>query len=78
MPDLCKYLTYCFAKNEILRDIYLFDTQVYPLTLDELLNNGFNGGGTCIDNVTKYIQKQGDNPSIILTDKHNCPFIVRK
>lgn len=56
------------AKNKILRDVAVFDTKVYEKTLDEFLDNSFNGGGTSIQRVIEYIINKGDSPSIIITD----------
>lgn len=71
LPDICKYLGYSMAKNKILRDVAVFDTKVYEQTLDDFLNNDFNGGGTSIEAVIKYIIKKGDSPSIIVTDGYD-------
>lgn len=68
LPDICKYLVYSMAKNKILRDVSVFDTQVYEQTMDDFLNNDFRGGGTSINNAVTHVIKKGNNPTIILTD----------
>lgn len=79
LPDLCKYLVYAMAKNNIVEDVSVFDTQVYEITLEKLLNNRFSGGGTRIDNVIKYYVNKGNEPLLIITDKQKlCPTIMRK
>ena len=46
----------------------MFDTEVYKENIDSFLNHSFNGGGTSITTVIKSIKKNGDNPSLIITD----------
>lgn len=66
------------AKNDIVNNVSVFDTQVYPTTLEQLLSNRFSGGGTSIDTVIKKSIKEGDEPLLIITDKQLCPTIMRK